>query len=205
MAPGIRPYRPSDRAAVYDVCVRTAAAGGDARGLYLSDDLVPDLFAGPYVELEPELAFVLEDGGVAVGYVVGCADTAAFVAAFRRRWLPAVAGRYPHPDQVGAVHGDSAWLVRALHEPERMVVPELADHPAHLHIDLLPPYQGGGHGRALIDTFLAAAARRGAAAVHLGVNPANTAALGFYEHLGFRPIEITSREVSAVFLGRPTR
>jgi hypothetical protein len=36
------------------------------------------------------------------------------------------------------------------------------------------------------------------------VNPANERALRFYEHLGFRPIEITSREVSAVYLGRPT-
>jgi ribosomal protein S18 acetylase RimI-like enzyme len=204
MAPGIRPFTPADRAAVYDVCVRTADAGGDARGLYLSDDLMPDVFAGPYLELAPELAFVLDDGGAAVGYVVGCADTVAFAAAFRDRWLPEVAGRYPRPDEVAAAHADSAWLVRDLHHPERMVIPELAAHPAHLHIDLLPPYQGGGHGRALIETFLAAAAREGAAAVHLGVNPQNTRALGFYEHLGFRRIEITSREVLAVFLGRPT-
>ncbi len=62
----IRRYRPEDRAAVYGICVRTADAGGDARGQYASDDLMPDLFAGPYVELEPELAFVLDDGGRAV-------------------------------------------------------------------------------------------------------------------------------------------
>jgi ribosomal protein S18 acetylase RimI-like enzyme len=200
----IRGYRPADRDAVYDVCVRTAAAGGDARGLYVDDDLMPDLFAGPYVELAPELAFVLDDGGTAVGYVVGCADTVTFTSAFRERWLPGVSGKYPSPDEVAAVHEGSAWLVEALHNPERMVVAELAAYPAHLHIDLLPPYQGGGHGRALIDTFLAAAAREGAAAVHLGVNPGNTRALGFYEHLGFRPIEITSREVFGVYLGRPT-
>ena len=115
-----------------------------------------------------------------------------------------MAGKYPPHDEVAAVHEDSAWLVAALHNPERMIIAELAAYPAHLHIDLLPPYQGGGHGRALIDTFLAAAAREGAAAVHLGVNPENTRALGFYEHLGFRPIEITSREVFAVYLGRPT-
>ena len=52
----------SDLRAVYDVCVRTADAGGDARGMYSSDDLMPDLFAGPYVFLEPEFAFVLDDG-----------------------------------------------------------------------------------------------------------------------------------------------
>jgi ribosomal protein S18 acetylase RimI-like enzyme len=185
--------------------VLTAAAGGDSSGHFVSDDLMPDVFAGPYLELAPDLAFVLDDGGTAVGYVVGCADTVAFAAAFRERWLPTVAGRYPAPADVAAVHPDSTWAVEALHHPERMVFPELAAYPAHLHIDLLPDHQGGGHGRRLIETFMTAAARLGAAAVHLGVNPANTPALGFYEHLGFRPIEITSRDVSAVYLGRPTR
>ena len=54
----IRPYREADLGAVYDVCVRTADGGADARG-YRSDDLMPDLFAGPYVFLEPDFAFVL--------------------------------------------------------------------------------------------------------------------------------------------------
>jgi ribosomal protein S18 acetylase RimI-like enzyme len=202
MAPVIRPYRPADLAAVYDVCIRTAEAGGDARGLYLSDDLMPDVFAGPYVELVPDLAFVLDDAGTVGGYVLGCADTPAFAATFRERWLPAVAGKYPAPGDPAA--GSSAWLVEALHHPERMVVPELAEYPAHLHIDLLPPYQGAGYGRELIATFRAAAARKGAAAVHLGVNPGNVRALGFYERLGFRPIDVTSRESFAVYLGRPT-
>ena len=51
--PKIRPYREQDLAAVYDICVRTADAGADARGKYRSDDLMPDLFAGPYVFLAP--------------------------------------------------------------------------------------------------------------------------------------------------------
>ena len=194
----IRPYRPADRDAVYDVCVRTADAGGDARGRYLSDDLMPDVFAGPYLELAPDLAFVLDAGGRAVGYVLGSADTAAFAADVRRRWLPLMTGKYP-PD---GSYGGSEWLVRELYDPERMVLPELAAYPAHLHVDVLRPYQGGGHGRALIETFLAAAARKGAPALHLGVAPANTRALGFYEHLGFHRIPIRSREVGAVFLGR---
>ena len=43
----IRPYCDTDLHAVYDVCVRTADAGGDARGLCRSDDLIHDRFAGP--------------------------------------------------------------------------------------------------------------------------------------------------------------
>ena len=52
----------------------------------------------------------------------------------------------------------------ALHyQPERLVWPGLEEYPAHLHIDLLPPFQGAGHGRALMETFYAAAAQAGAA------------------------------------------
>ncbi|MEV4373049.1 hypothetical protein AB0J71_38710 [Nonomuraea sp. NPDC049637] len=87
-APFVRSYRPADLAAVYDICVRTADAGGDARGQYASDLLMGDIFAVPYVTLEPEHAHVVDDGtGQAVGYVVGTADTAAFVRRYREEWM----------------------------------------------------------------------------------------------------------------------
>ena len=64
----------------------------------------------------------------------------------------------------------------------------LAEYPAHLHIDLLPRLQGRGVGRRLVDTLLDALRRRGVPGVHLGVDAANTRAIGFYEHVGFAPI-----------------
>lgn len=183
--PLIRAYRPSDRADVYDVCVRTAAAGGDARGQYSSDDLMPDIFAGPYLELEPELAFVLDDGERVVGYVLGTADTARWAAEHRARWLPRVAERYP---AVAEPTSPEERLVDLLHHPERNIHPELAAYPAHLHIDLLPSHQGAGHGRALIRTFLHALRGRDVAKVHLGMAPGNTGARAFYERLGFHEL-----------------
>ncbi|HET9966993.1 MAG TPA: GNAT family N-acetyltransferase [Streptosporangiaceae bacterium] len=200
----IRPYRGSDLRAVYDVCVRTADAGGDARGMYSSDDLMPDLFAGPYVFLEPAFAFVLDDGERAVGYVLGTPDTAAFVRAYRERWMPRLDGRYPEPPEPPVSREDE--MIALHYRPERLLRPGLEAYPAHLHIDLLPPFQGGGHGRALMETFYAAAARAGAPGVHLTVTAANTRALGFYRHLGFRRLEPFSPaepgESAVVYLGR---
>lgn len=143
----IRPYRPGDRDAVYDICVRTGHEGGDARHLYPDHlELLPDIFAGPYATLEPGLAFVVDDGGGrAVGYIVGAADTAVFAARFREEWLPKVEHRYPRP--VDDPRTPTEGMVGLLHHPERMIVPELAGYPAHLHIDLLPEYQRAGHGR----------------------------------------------------------
>jgi ribosomal protein S18 acetylase RimI-like enzyme len=197
----IRPYREADHAAVYDVCVRTADAGGDARGRYHSDDLMPDLFAGPYVFLEPHFAFVLDNGQRAVGYVIGTPDTAAFARAYRARWIPRLAGRYPVPPDPP---GDPDEEMLSLHHrPERLVWPGLEEYPAHLHIDLLPPFQGAGHGRALMETFYAAAAGAGAVGVHVTVAKANAGAIGFYRRLGFRPLEIAEPgETIVVYLGR---
>ncbi len=197
----IRRYRDDDLAAVYDICVRTAHNGQDARGQYHSDDLMPDLFAGPYVHLEPELAFVLDSGGTAVGYVVGTADTAGFVAAYRRVWIPRLADRYAPPPDPPRTPDD---VMVALHyRPERMLLPELADYPAHLHIDLLPEFQGAGHGRRLLETFLRAAAGAGAPAVHVGMVTANDRARGFYDRLGFHEIPVADPG-PLTYLGRST-
>lgn len=195
----LRPYQPADRADVYDVCVRTADAGGDARGLYRSDDLMPDIFAGPYLALEPGLAFVLDDGSRVVGYVLGTADTARWAAEHRARWLPLVADRYPLPVEPST---PEEHLVDLLHHPERNVHPELADHPAHLHIDILPSHQGGGWGRRLIRAYLGAARDAGAPAVHLTMLSANTPARAFYDRLGFRVLPLRLPELTV--LGAPT-
>jgi GNAT superfamily N-acetyltransferase len=209
----IRPYRDTDLRAVYDVCVRTADAGGDARGKYRSDDLMPDLFAGPYVFLEPDFAFVLDDGERAVGYVLGTPDTAAFARAYRERWIPRLAGRYPAPPESPVPPGNPGSpeapaspddeMIALHYRPERLLWPGLDAYPAHLHIDLLPPFQGAGHGRALMETFYAAAARAGAPGVHLTVLAANTRAIGFYRHLGLHRLDPAEPgESHVVYLGR---
>ncbi|MFJ3222039.1 GNAT family N-acetyltransferase [Streptomyces sp. NPDC086783] len=187
--PFVRPYRPQDRAAVEDICVLTAHNGGDSRPHYEDPGIFPTTFALPYVELEPELAFVLDDGrGQAVGYVVGAADTARFAEVFRAKWLPRVADRYPQPSGQPA-NADEA-IVALLHDPERMVVPEVAAYPAHLHIDLLPGWQGRGHGRELMRTLLAALGEKGVPAVHLVMVTANTRARAFYDRLGFHELDV---------------
>ncbi|HEX8629353.1 MAG TPA: GNAT family N-acetyltransferase [Catenuloplanes sp.] len=201
MTATIRPYRSTDRAALYDICVRTGYQGGDSRQVYPDPELLPSIFARPYVALEPDLAFVLDNGQRAVGYILGTADTVAFVEAYRTRWLPGLLDRYPPPTTTPGTPTER--MVATLHAPDRMIVPELADYPAHLHIDLLPPYQRAGHGRALMTRFLAALRDAGVPAVHLGMAPANTAARAFYDRLGFHEIAVPDAG-QVTYLGRST-
>ncbi|GAA3941376.1 hypothetical protein GCM10022383_18930 [Microbacterium soli] len=186
--PSIRPYRPSDLEAVYDVCVRTADGGADARGILADDRLWGDVFAVPYVQRHPDLAWVVESGdGRAVGYLVATDDTEAFETWFRDEWWPGVAARYPTSGSTRPTRQDELIGYAGRRGPGRE--PHAARYPAHLHIDLLPETQGQGLGRELMQTLLTELRRRGVAGVHLGMNPDNTGAGAFYERLGMSRLE----------------
>ncbi|GAA4557389.1 GNAT family N-acetyltransferase [Streptomyces collinus] len=202
-SPAIRPYRSEDRPALDDICIRTAHHGEDSRPHYADPGVFPATFAAPYVHLEPDLAFVLDDGqGQAVGYILGAADTARFAEAFRVTWLPLVADRYPEPPRPPRTPDEA--MAGLLHDPERMVLPELAAHPAHLHIDLLSDWQRRGYGRRLMRTLLQALHDRGVPAVHLAMATANTRARAFYARMGFEEIEVPEPG-AATYLGRATK
>ena len=192
----LRPYVPADRPDVYEVCVRTGAGGKDARGQFSNDDLLPDIYAGPYVSFAPEFAWVVVQESQVLGYLVGVPDTALFVDWHTRTWMPELAAKYWSSQLSPAEHE----LVMAGLAPEQMLIAELADFPAHLHINLLPELQGLGFGRRLIEEFASALRGRGVPGVHLGVDPANEAALSFYQRLGFLPLPSGSADLP--ILGR---
>lgn len=194
----VRLYDPADRDAVYDVSVRTAHADHHSR---TNPDLetVPVVFAGPYLSLEPELAFVLTHDSDVVGFLVGTADTTRFVREFREGWLPQVDAAYPPLDRPASTPAEHR--IRMLHSPEWMLVPELGPFPAHLHIGILRDYQRRGGGRVLMETFFAALADRGVRGVHLAVSSHNTDAQAFYGTLGFHRIDVPN--AGPIYLGRP--
>lgn len=204
----IRRYQPADRDAVAEICLRTAASGADATGHYSDDSLMPDVWAMPYLEYAPELAFVVARSDAPdhpLGYVLAAADTAAFIEWWNGVWGPEFAARHPKP---GAPTGANpafteTALIQAGREPERMRIAELDDYPAHLHIDLLPEAQGQGLGRRLIDRLCAELAARGVPGVHLQVGPSNLGARAFYARLGFEALP--SNRPDAPVLGRSFR
>jgi ribosomal protein S18 acetylase RimI-like enzyme len=197
----IRLYRETDRDAMFDICMRTGWAGGDARGYFEDQELLPDIFAAPFAALEPDLLFMLDNGERAVGYVAGTSDTVRFVKEYRERWLPLVADRHIRPTSEPSSHDEV--MANLLHNPESMIIPDLADYPAHLHIDILPEYQGMGYGQGLMRAELAALHKAGAPRVFLGMLTVNTAARVFYEKVGFHVVPVANSG-PLTYLGRST-
>ena len=179
----LRPFHPSDLPGMYRVCLLTGAAGQDATSLYRDPDLLAHVYCGPYPVADPGLSFVVVDSQGVGGYVVATADTAGFDAWCERAWWPVLRAQHPAvPDPRDGT--EDHVLLDRIHHPDPSPAPPGA--PAHLHIDLLPRLQGQGWGRRLIGTLAGALRERGVPGVHLGVAAANTRAIAFYEHLGFR-------------------
>lgn len=195
----VRPATPEDRPRLYEICLRTGAAGQDATALHHDPDLLGHVYVGPYLELAPELAFVLEDHEV-LGYVLSVADTEAFERACEEHWWPRLRRRYP-PGTFTPGTPDAA-VAQLLHSPPHTDRQVTDAYPAHLHVDLLPAAQGGGHGRRLLAHLFAALEELGASGVHLGVSARNERALGFYRRLGFTTLEA---DADGALLGRRLR
>src|SRR5512138_30412 len=93
----IRPYHPSDLVALYRVCLLTGDSGEDASALYRDPELLGHVYVGPYIVLEPDLAFTLVQDGAPCGYVLGARSSPAFYERCEHEWFPVLRERYPLP------------------------------------------------------------------------------------------------------------
>ncbi|MBB2686913.1 UNVERIFIED_ORG: ribosomal protein S18 acetylase RimI-like enzyme [Rhizobium etli] len=182
----IRPAIEADTEAFFDICLRTANGGEDASALYSDPHLPGYIWSVPYLKFAREFAFVLVQGDRPVGYVVGVPDTSEFDKELEANWWPLVRRQTAGLTPTCARDAD---VIERIQNPRSGTV-WLQDHyPAHLHINILPGLQAGGWGRRMISTELEALRNQRVAAVHLGVDPNNARARGFYRHLGFSEFE----------------
>jgi ribosomal protein S18 acetylase RimI-like enzyme len=189
----IRPASPADEPALYEVCLRTGAEGEDATGIYAESRLLGDIYLGPYLALEPHLAFVL-DHGAPVGYVLGARDTGEFDLRCEREWWPSLREQYPDPPS-GREWTPDERLHYLIHHPPQLAAAVLDEYPAHLHINVLPKAQGAGHGRRLITRLLDELRAIGAPGVHLVTGVTNRRAIGFYDRIGLHALHAHANAV----------
>jgi hypothetical protein len=160
----IRPYRPADRQAVRQICLKTAYRNRGYRLFFEDGELFADYWTGYYLDYNPELSFVAEREGEVVGYLLGCGDSHHFLKVMKRQILPGIVFklawrilrlRYRRLKTFRFI----GWL---LWRSWREVPPIPLDRfPAHYHLNLLP---GGRfkHGfSALLLRFLDELERRG--------------------------------------------
>lgn len=182
----IRPYHPTDITALYKICLLTANSGGDASKLFSDPDLVGHFFVAPYVQYEPDVAFIVTNDNEPCGYIVGTKDSQKFFEKCESDWLPILRNRYPLSSESNNLH--DTRIIKRIHEGH-FVKKEFMDYPAHLHINLLPETQGQGIGRKIMEIFINNLKEFKVPALHLEVGKTNTGAIKFYERVGFQIIK----------------
>ena len=195
----IRRCQMDDEDAVYEVCLHTGDDGQDAANLFDDPRALGNIFVGPYLKFEPELAFVLEDPRGVCGYVLGALDSKKYYQAYQTRWLPHLQARYPEPAGEPAHWTRTQHVHHEYYHPNIFLPDPYEPYPSHLHIDLLPRAQGHGLGREMMNVLLGELAARGSPGVHLGMAITNARAERFYRKLGFHEL---ARVREVLYLGK---
>jgi ribosomal protein S18 acetylase RimI-like enzyme len=198
----LRSAQPADLPGLYAVCLRTGDSGRDGTALHDDPTLLGKFFVGPYVKLEPDLAFALEGPNGIAGYLLGAFHTRTFNARFETEWLTPLRASVHDPGSDITVWRDSDWVRRLIHVPDLAFPPALHDYPSHAHIDLLPEARGHGFGRRMMQFLMARLAARGATGLHLAVSPSNAGAQAFYRKLGFAHVTGPDLPARTYFMGR---
>jgi len=200
----IRPCLPRDTAAAYEVCLQTGDSGADGTRLYREDpQALGHLYVGPYLVLEPDLAFVLEDEAGVCGYVLAARDSARFYHRFLTEWLPPLCARFPAPQGDPATWSPVQQLYHEYHHYQVYYPESFRAYPSHLHIDLAPRAQGHGQGARMMEHLLAALVRQGSPGVHLCLSALNHRAYRFYRKLDFHELARAGTPVpEVIYLGK---
>lgn len=172
----VRNVTESDFKSVRYICHATATA----KAFKDSMKLVTALYCDYYIENEPENCFVLcDEFDKAVGYILCSADDEKFQKGIK-----------PYLEKAKDINCLAAF---SLAMEQKLTKKERALYPAHLHIDILPSFQGKGGGRELINTLITHLKSNGVKGVRLGVSQANQGAVAFYERMGFKRVKTLSR------------
>jgi len=170
--PTIRPYQPKDKENVRHVCIQTGPVAGLTQGPKYELELIT--YCDYYIECEPHNCFVVaDDSDEAVGYILCAENFQHYRERFLRDYAPRAKGLVQRVKCQG-----SARMPRLFAK----------GYPAHLHINILEPYQRIGLGSQLMDTLTAHLRAKGIPGVMLGVGAGNVKGRSFYNKYGFKTL-----------------
>ncbi len=162
----IRPYLPSDRQAVRDICCETGFMGNPIDPVYKDREAFADFFTIYYTDVEPENALVAVDGDRVVGYLLGCLH----FHSVNRRTLWLILSQTVPKILLRILTGQYNWasikflswfLTKASGE-----TPQTVPDAAHFHINMYSEYRTGYTGRRLIIPFVNRVAELGIKGVY---------------------------------------
>jgi len=149
----VRPYRPSDRAAIRAICADTGFLGQPIDPVFEDRELFADYLTSYYTDAEPESTFVCEVDGEVKGYLMGSRFPRR-KARFETRLLPGLVVRGVWRYFTRPYNAASRRYVRWILTQSRKEVPFAPPDIPHFHFNILPGGRSVGATRELVDTYL---------------------------------------------------
>ncbi len=202
-AAAVRPYQAIDRKAVRRIYADTAFFGRPVEAFFDDRTLFADLGVSLYTDHYPDHAFVAQDGGEVVGYILGSPRGDAEVHRLLLPRLPRIAwglgrGRY----RVGRRTIGYLWTNARAGLGGQLLEIRDPTYPANLHINLIESHRGRGLGGALMRAYLEGLRVAGVTGVHAVTTDRNPGAARFFEGNGFRLLQARTTSVWRSHLGR---
>lgn len=181
----IRKARKSDLKEVEYICRMTAGEGSrrdEHRGRVVSKT-----YSSYYIEHDCDCCFVLtDDADLPVGYILCAPNAAKFKKIYKKKYVPEIYS-------LSKRDGREAFFIPYSY----MLFSK--KYPAHLHINLMPDYQGVGYGSTLMRELFSELDRRRIRGVMLEVDSYNTGAVEFYKKHGFK---VLFEAFGAILMGK---
>ena len=165
----IRSLASKDRAAVRDICCKTAFRNMGSDRVFEDREVHADYWTSYYTDHRSSESWVIERDGEIIGYFLGCSDHAHFVRVMATRILPwclirviwaLATGRYRKPESRRYVRH---MLFKGPREAPKI---DYKAFPAHYHCNILRKGYGNGYYTQLTLMFLDVLEAKGIKALH---------------------------------------
>lgn len=164
----IRKYQKSDRAQVEMINFETGFFGKSMSN-FISNQTLWNNLVSYYLEKEPESAFVVENKGKVVGYLLGTTGKKRFhlVSYYIKTFFKTLFALHKlRPKDLLYFGGKFIYLFNTLigrYGRQRIKTPK---HAGHFHIDILPGFRGKKTGTKLLNEFLKYAKNKGVKTIY---------------------------------------
>lgn len=203
----IRPFLPSDEAAVYNVCRKTCDDGLDGSEVFPEyPDLIGDKLVGNFLCLSPEYCFVVEDENGICGYALAALDAKQLQKKSEISWIPHLLSKYPAPKKEnGEMLTPAEEIISALHNQQKLAAPDIVyqHHPSILRMNVLSTVSDPSVPKRMLTCILSTLKANGSHGVFCEVTVGDKNIVEFFSKLGFLEIALPGFTCEDVFyMGR---
>ena len=159
-----------------DICVATSAIADEDTPINRAT--LCAMYCDYYLDNEPEFCFVaVDDDDTPIGYILCAADLDTYNEQMENNYLPLVR----------KLNGGEFFRFSAERKLDQRYIKQ--GYTAHMHIDILPEFQGQGVGTQLLTALQDKLTESFVEGLYLTCSLKNTKARAFYEKCGFEDID----------------